>query len=219
MAIFFTSDLHFNHANVIKYCDRPFKNKEEMNAAMIKYHNSIVTPEDTVYILGDFALNHNRACEYVKQLNGKIILIAGNHDPVHEMHRKSAKHTEMYLAAGFYAVKQYEYLKLKNGLFVLMAHLPYSNKENYEYDDRYKQFRRQDNGLPLLCGHVHEHWKKLGNQVNVGIDAHFMKYLTEEQVIKLLEDTRQYIPVTRTWRQKFNRFIRKLKGEKNGSKN
>lgn len=79
---FFTSDTHFNHANVMKYCARPFASVEEMNRVMIERWNAVVGPEDTVYHLGDFALG--KASEWpaiLRQLNGaKKILIHGNHD-------------------------------------------------------------------------------------------------------------------------------------------
>lgn len=79
---FFTSDTHFNHANVIRYCNRPFASLDEMNRAMIERWNAVVGPADTVYHLGDFAMG--KATEWpsiLPQLNGarKIILI-GSHD-------------------------------------------------------------------------------------------------------------------------------------------
>jgi calcineurin-like phosphoesterase family protein len=75
---FFTSDTHFGHNNIIKYCNRPFSNIDEMGQAIIDRWNSIVKKNDTVFHLGDFCFhNFNR---YFYALNGKIILIKGNHD-------------------------------------------------------------------------------------------------------------------------------------------
>ena len=53
--IFVTSDLHFGHANVIKFDNRPFQNVEEMDRALIALWNETVSKRDTVYILGDFS--------------------------------------------------------------------------------------------------------------------------------------------------------------------
>jgi len=79
--IYVTSDHHFGHENIIKYEDRPFHSMGEMNAAMIEYWNRSVTNDDIVIHLGDFSLmKPDMTVELVRQLNGKIILINGNHD-------------------------------------------------------------------------------------------------------------------------------------------
>lgn len=56
--IYFTSDLHFNHENIIKYCNRPFKNIDDMDNYLINYWNKIIRTKDIVYILGDFAFGN-----------------------------------------------------------------------------------------------------------------------------------------------------------------
>ena len=79
--IFFTSDTHFGHANIIKYAMRPYENVDQMNEDLIKRWNSVVSPDDIVFHLGDFMFgNINRFWEYRSRLNGKIYLIHGNHD-------------------------------------------------------------------------------------------------------------------------------------------
>lgn len=79
--VFFTSDVHFNHGNIIKYCRRPFDTVEEMNEALIRNWNSVVGPEDVVFCLGDFMFgNINRFWDFRSRLNGKIYLVHGNHD-------------------------------------------------------------------------------------------------------------------------------------------
>jgi calcineurin-like phosphoesterase family protein len=80
MKTFFTSDTHFGHANIIKYCKRPFSSTEEMDNALIHNWNSVVGPEDTVYHLGDFAVGGGPAAPYLRRLNGKIQFCLGNHD-------------------------------------------------------------------------------------------------------------------------------------------
>jgi calcineurin-like phosphoesterase family protein len=79
--LWFTSDNHFGHANVIKFCARPFLNVDHMDQDMISRWNAVVKNDDTVFHLGDFAFKGVKTIEkYVNQLNGKIILIRGNHD-------------------------------------------------------------------------------------------------------------------------------------------
>ena len=79
--LFFTSDIHAYHENIIKSCHRPFKNSEEMNEALINNWNSVVDDDSIVFCLGDFAWGgYNKWKSFREQLNGHIILIKGNHD-------------------------------------------------------------------------------------------------------------------------------------------
>lgn len=77
--IYLIADTHFNHDNIIKYCNRPFRDIEEMNNTIINNWNSIVDKDDIVYHLGDFLLGDNIK-EFLSKLNGKIYLVRGNHD-------------------------------------------------------------------------------------------------------------------------------------------
>jgi calcineurin-like phosphoesterase family protein len=85
----FTADSHFGHANIIKHCDRPFADVDEMDRYLIDMWRSVVAPNDTVYFLGDFAnwrLPATKIREYFDALTGDVHLIAGNHD--HEATRQ-----------------------------------------------------------------------------------------------------------------------------------
>ena len=84
MKTWITSDLHFGHANIKKFCpetrDR-FRDVEHMREVMISEWNESVAAEDTVYILGDVAfLPAAEAVQIMRRLNGRKILIEGNHD-------------------------------------------------------------------------------------------------------------------------------------------
>lgn len=79
--VWFTSDTHFSHYNIIKYCDRPYKNIQDMNDNIIKSWNSVVGKNDIVFHLGDFGFASISTLQSIRnQLNGKIYLIRGNHD-------------------------------------------------------------------------------------------------------------------------------------------
>ena len=79
--VYFTSDTHFNHANIIGFCSRPFKNVNEMNETLITNWNRVVGVDDIVFHLGDFCLGGSAEWTNVlNRLNGKIYLIVGNHD-------------------------------------------------------------------------------------------------------------------------------------------
>lgn len=78
--IFFTSDTHFGHSNIIKFCNRPFKDAEEMDRVLIENWNNKVPEDGLVFHLGDFGWGGYQEYKKIRdQLNGKIILIKGNH--------------------------------------------------------------------------------------------------------------------------------------------
>ena len=79
--VFFTSDTHFGHSNIIKYCQRPFNSAEHMDEVLINNWNEVVSPQDIVFHLGDFCFGSDK--EWIKilqRLNGTKYLILGNHD-------------------------------------------------------------------------------------------------------------------------------------------
>jgi len=80
--MWWTSDTHFGHRNVIRFCDRPYSSVEEMDEAIIEEWNSKVGPNDTVYHLGDFSFYRkvDVAISLLEKLNGNIFFIKGNHD-------------------------------------------------------------------------------------------------------------------------------------------
>ena len=86
MATFFTADLHFGHEAILEFCDRPFKDINEMNRTLIDNWNARVTNDDHVYIIGDLyyggrdAKGVDEAIKIVEKLNGILHLVAGNHD-------------------------------------------------------------------------------------------------------------------------------------------
>ena len=86
--IFFISDTHFGHENIIKYCNRPFKNTLEMREELILRWNKKVPPDATVFHMGDFAFaDKMEVADILNRLNGRIILIRGNHDAEHKKDR------------------------------------------------------------------------------------------------------------------------------------
>lgn len=108
----FISDTHFYHDNIIKYCNRPFANIDEMNEALIQRWNSVVGKDDVIWHLGDFVLGKKDNISIIKRLNGKINLVLGNHD-----HQKF----KFYYEAGFNRV--YDRPVIINNFYIL-SHAP-----------------------------------------------------------------------------------------------
>ena len=152
---FFTSDTHFNHANIIKFCNRPFKDVEQMNDVMIANWNSVIGKDDTVFHLGDFCLGG--AAEWTKildRLNGKIYLIMGNHD---------LKNIRQGFISRFEHVAMQMLIEIGKKR-IYLCHYPFLCFEGSYKDDVWQLF-----------GHVHT------RRSNSGIDAGRLQYLYPTQ--------------------------------------
>lgn len=91
MSIFFIADTHFNDERILHYENRPFKNVEEMNAVLVKRWNEHVGQNDTVYLLGDIGDE-----SFIKDLNGRKLLVKGNHDTSENEHYRRSGFEEVY---------------------------------------------------------------------------------------------------------------------------
>jgi len=152
--VFFTSDQHFFHDNIRRYCGRPFKDITEMHREIMGRWNGVVGPRDTVYCLGDFAFQskarYGAVSDILKTLNGKKILIKGNHDKGMGI-MKQLGFDEVHLEAEY------------NG--IPLIHVP------------------RPSWKLTLCGHIHEHWVTSGKfLINVGVDVWNFTPVTLEQL-------------------------------------
>lgn len=141
MKIFVTSDLHFGHNKPFIYEPRGFKNIQDHDRAIVENWNKVVSPEDTVYVLGDLMLNDNvNGAKLLHQLNGKLCIILGNHDT----------DTRIQIYNLSYNVELIEYglpIKINKQPFFL-SHYP-TITDNYDIDKPLK------NRIINLCGHSH----------------------------------------------------------------
>lgn len=166
-----TSDLHFNHKNILAYEaeSRPFETVEQMNEVLITNWNSVVCPEDTVYVLGDFFMGQlDKITEIYHRLNGKVILIRGNHDTKNRI--------ALYKELGI-EVKDIDYLAYK-GRFFILCHFPIASEE-------FKQMVRQDNSeVIVLYGHVHHNAPKgyVDGTYHIGVDTNDLTPVNLEQI-------------------------------------
>ena len=190
MGIYLTSDLHFGHANVIGFCDRPFDTVDEMNEALVQLWNETVGVKDTVWVLGDIVMGKRaETLKYVTRLNGTKVLIPGNHDYCHPMNKKHTEWTPKYIEAGFGAIwapKPDNTSVSVNfqGVNAYMNHFPHALGE---YDDRdFDKWAPKDDGTPLIHGHVHNTWKVNKNQVNVGCDVWDLKPVHLDTILEII---------------------------------
>ena len=186
MARYFTADLHLGHRNIIDYCGRPFRDVAQMDDALVERWNAAVAPEDEVMVLGDFAMGRiDETLPVVGVLNGRKVLLAGNHDRCWHGHKKGVEAaTDRYLAAGFDEIRQGT-IELSIGrVGVLACHFPYRG-DSHDHD-RHVAHRPVDGGAWLLHGHVHERWKVRERMVNVGVDVWDFAPVSESTVVALI---------------------------------
>ena len=178
--VFFTSDTHFQHANVIKYCNRPFKTVKEMDSIIVKNWNNTVGKEDIVFHGGDFCFGGSPSWVYLcNALNGHKYLSAGNHD-------------KGITANKFEDVQQIFNIRImgdeemeSDGQRITLCHYPMIS------------WYQSHRGSWQLYGHVHGrldneqhhegHPSRVSpNQLDIGVDSHNFTPLSYEQVKTLI---------------------------------
>lgn len=179
--IFFTSDWHIGHKNILDYDQRPFRDLDHMHKVLINNYNSCVKENMTCYFLGDMGLCKGDIIkDVIKQLQGTKVLILGNHDK------------------GSNAMRDYGFdVVLNSAIFyigskrVSMSHCPLPNikrecivdmkgateGENWHGESRQQRFTSQDSTVDFhLHGHIHspnggKSETLLGRQYDVGVAA------------------------------------------------
>lgn len=142
MTDFFIADTHFSHKNILKFCNehRPFKDIDEMDNVLIENWNNTVGPEDTVYVLGDYFLggrnNHTQVAFITHALNGRKVLVQGNHD----LHYTASRWLEMGFSK---VVPMFEYRGC------LLTHVPVDKGE-------IRGQSRRGRWLANIHGHLHD---------------------------------------------------------------
>ena len=161
--IWFTSDQHFGHKNIVHLCNRPFESVDEMDEVIIQRWNDVVKPDDIVFVLGDFAYKNSKTVEwYTQKLMGQKHLILGNHD-------KEAIDRYKYI---FQSVEHIQYVEFDKQEIV-MFHYPILS------------WRHRSHGAWHLFGHVHEkplHVFDNQRALNVGVDVNDFRPISLEQV-------------------------------------
>lgn len=174
MNYYFTSDTHFGHANIIKYCNRPFLNQYEMNRKMIELWNAKVPPGSVVWHCGDFALGLlSDAIDVRNALNGEIHLVWGNHD------QNAQKMKEMWESTQYY-----KELKIPGYPMIVLSHYAF------------RVWNRSHHGSWHLYGHSHGTLPDDPNSCSfdVGVDCHNLQPLHIDEV-KAIMATKNFVPV------------------------
>lgn len=193
----YTADLHIGHEFVAQ--TRGFASAEQMDAQLVANWNANVRPRDSVWVLGDVTAGgfNDYHIDVLKQLNGTLHLVAGNHDKCHPLHRNG--HTKIRRYMEVFETVQIAAEHRIDGHKVLLSHFPFSG--DHTEGDRYEQWRLRDEGAFLLCGHVHAEWHFSydGRVWNVGQDWHFEpvpEHAVKQWLAESLADSDEFQPVT-----------------------
>ena len=176
--IFITSDWHLSHDREFIYKPRGFNSIEEMNDTIIERHNSIVTPEDDVYVLGDLCLGGAESLErnrkLISSMNGKLHIVFGNHDT--PVRRKMYGELPNVMEAAWAIMLDY------NKYHFYMSHFP-TLTGNLE-----KESLRQ---MTLnLYGHTHQNTNFFEDRpymYHVGVDSHDCYPVPIDEVIATMK--------------------------------
>jgi calcineurin-like phosphoesterase family protein len=171
--IHFTSDTHFSHKNILKFCPtRPGKDIKEMNEALIDNWNKVVKPTDVVYHLGDIIFDFNDIKEVFPRLNGSIDFLTGNHD------RSKAIDDIVKLNPSKFTNLNTSYQEVYMGKgmpLMVLCHYPM------------RTWNKSYHGSIHLHGHVHGNLEPLGKSVDVGVDAAWITGKPEYRPYSLTE--------------------------------
>lgn len=164
--IWFTSDTHFFHANIIKYCNRPFSSTEEMNEVLIQNWNKVVKKGDLIYHLGDVFMGPSTPDKHnwlMNRLNGSKRLIVGNHDDI------------PYLCQGAWFQKVMLW-RVWDDKPLLFSHVPLHLDSIHE--------RIKDKGGINVHGHTHEKGSPKGPYKSVCVELTSYTPVHLEELLK-----------------------------------
>ncbi len=200
-----TSDLHIGHANIIEFTGRPFWHEvpvpsafgegttevpdvDAMNNALLDNYNSVVSPTDEVWFVGDVVMGRfETSIEFMRQFHGDKYLIPGNHDRCHKMHAKWRKFQPAYEAAGF-TVLDSQVMTTVGDWSVKVCHFPYTG-DSHE-GDRFSGLRPDQEGGWLIHGHTHssDRVDYITRSIHVGVDAWDLMPIPESEIERIIKE-------------------------------
>jgi len=178
--LFFTSDTHFFHRNIIKYCDRPFKTMEEMNETLVRNWNKVVPKDGVVFHAGDFSMGAKgrNLGILLGRLNGKIHLTIGNH--------------ENDITKGSKYISRFETIHDISDIYVKDEEISYGKQHLIICHYPMLAWDASHRGSWQLFGHVHGGLSNKGHmitkptQLDIGVDCHDFSPISYQTVKELI---------------------------------
>jgi len=187
--VFFTSDTHFGHRNIIRYCNRPFESVSEMGRELIRRWNAVVREEDEVWHLGDFSLSADveRVRSWFGQLNGAYINLLALYD-----HHDGYWLRELHKGAMYQFGPVFPWYTRSGGVVVLYPPIVTGVYEEVTLALSHFPMRdwdRKRHGALHLHGHSHGRVRSLKHALDVGVDTPLANYapISLERILEILE--------------------------------
>lgn len=175
--IFFSSDWHLWHKNIIRFDDRPYRDLEHMHESLVENYNVHVKDEDTCYFAGDMSFaKANRTLPIIGQLKGKKILILGNHDGSRDTMIRSGfdivlNGVSLGIAGEIVTIT---HCPLRGVFREDVSHIPSaSSGEHWHGEQKLGRYSLPDFGQYHLHGHTHKPPEEriVGRQMDIGVRA------------------------------------------------
>lgn len=156
---FYTADPHFDHENILEYAFRPFRDVNQMNHTLIVNYNLEMDENDILYFIGDVSLTKHpeKLARYLRKIRARKVLVLGNHDEMKPFR---------YIEIGFESV--HTSLEVNGRILV--------------HDPAVASLRPD---TTFVTGHVHNLFLKTKNAINVGVDVHAFKPVSEARLLEL----------------------------------
>lgn len=189
----FRTPISWGHANIIKFCQRPYADVVKMDIDLMNRWNEVVEPNDVVIHLGDFGNPTGMSLnQLLATLNGHIFLIRGNHD-------KSNVYKRFPFTAPWMSVRLQQH-------FCFATHRPIyphpmRNKQHDPFGDHKipELNSAQINKYSFyLTGHIHNNYERdaeenkvgrlwTGKSLNLSVELHDYRPVHEDEVLRLLK--------------------------------
>jgi calcineurin-like phosphoesterase family protein len=161
MNYWFSGDEHYGHENIIRYCNRPFDNVNQMNETLITYHNAVVKDNDIVIHAGDFCLLRKKDKaygKYINRLRGNHVFLKGSHD-----YWIPWKHSQQVWERNI------------KGYYIVVCH--YAMR--VWATSHYNSFQ--------LYGHSHGRLPPVGKQHDIGVDNNGFYPVSFDQIVEIMK--------------------------------
>lgn len=166
--IYFTSDEHYYHHNILRYSNRPFSSLSEMHDILLENHNKIVKNTDVTFHLGDYTFEKDcdKVHNFIKKFNGNHVFITGSHDYWQKEYSRKYKEN-------FRDIREVKY----NDITIVICHYCMTSWPKSHY------------GSWHLFGHHHGNMTyNVGKSYDIGVDCNNFRPISFDEIVEIMKN-------------------------------